>query len=387
MRIAFVVTRANPIGGVQIHIRDLAVRMRAQGHAPTIITGGDGPLIDVLREAGIPVILLKHLTVPIRPLSDLRALREIRAALLEVRPEIIAVHSSKAGILGRIVGRSLDIPTVLTAHGWNFTPGISFLPAAAYRQIERLAGPLASRIITVSEFDRQLAIDAGITSPDRIVAVYNGIPDVAASLRADPSRTPPRLIMVARFGAQKDHRTLLRALGGLRELAWELDLVGDGELMPEMEGLAASLGLKRRIRFLGQRLDVQELLAGAQVSVLATNWEGFPLSILEAMRAGLPVVATAVAGVAESVREGENGYLVPRGDADALRDRVGRLLRDPELRRRQGATGRAQYESRFTLDTFVDKTVAVYEDILAEQRGLEAAPVSSERARATSTAP
>jgi glycosyltransferase involved in cell wall biosynthesis len=303
LRIAYVVTRADPIGGVQIHVRDLAVALQAQGHSCTIITGGSGPFVDVLRETGIPVVVLRHLTVPIHPISDLRALREIRAALSEARPELIAVHSSKAGILGRLAGRSLGIPVVLTAHGWNFTPGIAALPAAAYRQIERSAGPLASKIITVSEFDRQLALDARITTADRIVTVYNGMPDVPAELRADPGGTPARLVMVARFGPQKDHGTLLRALAGLRDHSWELDLIGDGPLMGRMQSLAASLGIGGRVRFLGQRMDVERLLASAQVSLLVTNWEGFPLSILEAMRAGLPVVATSVAGIGESVRD------------------------------------------------------------------------------------
>ncbi len=364
MRIAFVVTRANPIGGAQIHIQDLAVTLQSRGHAPTVILGGGGPLVDVLRGAGVPAIVLPHLVVPIHPINDFRALRQIRAALEEVHPDIVTVHSSKAGILGRIAARGLNIPAILTAHGWSFTPGISAVPAAAYRQIERLAGPLASRIITVSEFDRKLAIDADIADANRIVTVYNGIPDVAPALRADAGATPPRLVMVARFGPQKDHRTLLHALSGLQDLPWSLDLVGEGPLTAEMQSLGASHGLGDRVRFLGQRLDVPEILARAQISVLATNWEGFPLSILEAMRASLPVVATAVAGVPESVSDGETGYLVPRGDVATLRDRIRRLLLDPELRRRQGKAGRLAYERRFTLDTFVDRTVAVYEAAL-----------------------
>lgn len=365
LRIAYVVTRADPIGGVQIHVRDLAVALQAQGHSCTIITGGSGPFVDVLRETGIPVVVLRHLTVPIHPISDLRALREIRAALSETRPELIAVHSSKAGILGRLAGRSLGIPVVLTAHGWNFTPGIAALPAAAYRQIERSAGPLASKIITVSEFDRQLALDARITTADRIVTVYNGMPDVPAELRADPGRTPVRLVMVARFGAQKDHGTLLRALGGLRDHSWELDLIGDGPLMGQMQSLAASLGIGGRVRFLGQRMDVERLLASAQVSLLVTNWEGFPLSILEAMRAGLPVVATSVAGIGESVRDGETGFLVPRRGVEQLQAHLRRLLTDAALRCRLGASGRAFYERHFTLARFVTNTLGVYRDVLS----------------------
>lgn len=367
MRIAYVVTRAEPIGGVQIHVRDLALSLREQGHAPTVLVGGEGSFVDTLREAGVRVSILPHLTVPISPIRDALALREIHAALRELRPELVALHSSKAGILGRVAARRLGIPALLTAHGWNFTPGIPAIAAATYRQIERAAGPLASRIITVSEFDRQLALEAGLAGEGRIVTVHNGIRDVPPQRRTRPDLTPVRLMMVARFEPQKDHATLLRALAPLREHSWELDLIGDGPLMGQTKSLATSLGIHERVRFLGQRMDVDQLLATAQVSVLTTNWEGFPLSILEAMRAGLPVVATAVAGIGEAVSEGETGYLVPRGDVELVRQRVERLLTDPVQRLRLGQGGRARYERHFTLDHFVARTLAVYQDVLSER--------------------
>lgn len=368
MKIAYIVTRADPIGGAQVHVRDLAVSLRAQGHCPTVLTSGRGPIIEQLRAQGIPTIVLRHLSVPINPVRDLLALREIYAVLTDLRPDLLALHSSKAGILGRLAGRSLGIPGILTAHGWSFTPGIPPLQAAAYRQIERLVGLFTSKIITVSDFDRRLALEASITTEDRIVAVHNGIPDVVPSLRADPGRTPARLVMVARFGAQKDHPTLLRAMAGLLNHSWELDLIGEGPLMGEMRSLASTLGLDGRVRFLGQRTDVETLLSQAQISLLVSNWEGLPLSILEAMRAGLPVVATSTAGVGESVHEDETGYLVPRGNVETLRDRINRLLSDPGLRLRFGARGRAYYEKDFTLNGFVEKTLAVYREVLAAKK-------------------
>jgi glycosyltransferase involved in cell wall biosynthesis len=193
------------------------------------------------------------------------------------------------------------------------------------------------------------------------------MPDVAPSLRADAGRTPAPLVMVARFGPQKDHPTLLRALAGLRDHAWELDLVGEGPLVADMERLASSLGIRERVQFLGQRLDVDRLLADAQISLLVTNWEGFPLSILEAMRAGLPVVASAVGGVGESVRDGETGYLVPAGQVEPLRDRIRQLLTDPALRLRLGERGRTVYEEHFALEQTVSKTLAVYRDVLQQE--------------------
>jgi len=370
MRIVYIVTRADPIGGVQIHLRDLTGALQAQGHAPTVVTGGTGPLVDQLRAQGTPTISLRHLILPINPLRDLLALREIRAVLKKLRPELVAVHSSKAGILGRVAAKSLGLPVLLTAHGWNFTPGIPAFQAALYRQIERLAGPLASKIITVSEFDRRLALDTGIASSDRIVAVHNGMPDVAPHLRADPGCSPPRLVMVARFGPQKDHPTLLRALAGLLEFPWTLDLVGDGPLMSQMQSLAAALGMRERVCFHGQRHDVDQILAKAQVSLLTTNWEGFPRSILEAMRAGLPVVASSVGGIGEAVQDEQTGYVVPRGGVDLLQERLRRLLTEPALRIRLGTNGRRRYEEHFTLDHCVRNTLRVYRNIL-EERSVE----------------
>lgn len=185
------------------------------------------------------------------------------------------------------------------------------------------------------------------------------------------------MVMVARFEPQKDQATLLRALGGLRDQAWELDLIGEGPLMPEMKALAASLGLAERVRFLGQRTDVHHLLAQAQISLLVTNWEGLPLSILEAMRAGLPVIASDVGGVAEMIEDGGTGYLVPRGGIELVSERIARLLRDPDLRSRLGASGRSRYESQFTLEHSVGRTLEVYRSVLGEGCARPAAPADA----------
>jgi glycosyltransferase involved in cell wall biosynthesis len=378
LRIAYVVTRADPIGGAQIHVRDIAAAMRDRGHDVVVMTAGSGPFLAELERAGLPTVVLRHLTVPIRPLRDLRALREMRAALTAFRPDLIAAHSAKAGVIGRMAGRLMGVPVIVTTHGWSFTTGVPPLKAAVYRGIERITGMFpADKTINVSEFDRQLAVRAGILRDDQVVTVHNGMPDVAPELRADPGRQPPRMVMVARYGAQKDHPTLLRALAELRDLPWEVDLVGDGPLIEQTRALAASLGLAGRVHFLGQRMDVDRLLARAQVSLLITNWEGFPLSILESMRARLPVVASAVGGVPESVRDGETGYLVPPGEAAPLRDRLRELLTQPALRVRLGEAGREYYASHFTLEHTVSNTLAVYRDVL--RRDLEPSAASGSR--------
>jgi glycosyltransferase involved in cell wall biosynthesis len=370
VKIAYIVTRADPIGGAQIHVRDLAAAMQERGHSVIVLTAGAGPFADDLRARGIPVLLLRHLGVPIRPIQDLRALHELRAALVDFGPDLVAAHSAKAGVIGRMAARLLRVPVVVTTHGWSFTTGVPPFRAAVYRAIERITSPFgANKTITVSEYDRQLALNARLLPEDRLVTVHNGMPDIAPSLRANPARSPVRLVMVARFGPQKDHPTLLRALAGLTDQPWDLDLVGEGPLLSQVEALATSLGIRERVRFLGQRMDVDRILADAQINLLVTNWEGFPLSILEAMRAELPVVASAVGGVSESVRDGETGYLVPPGQVEPLRDRIGKLLAQPDLRVRLGARGRTVFEEHFTLDHTVRKTLAVYANVLQHRLG------------------
>jgi glycosyltransferase involved in cell wall biosynthesis len=299
-----------------------------------------------------------------RPLQDIRALTEIIRALRALRPDLLTAHGSKVGVLGRLAARYLRTPLVFTVHGWACSPGTPGVQAAVARWLERSIGTLATKLITVSEFDRRFGIASRLVPEHRVVTVHNGMPDIPPVLRASPQVSPPRLVMVARFEPQKDHATLLQALSGLRDQAWELDLVGDGPLRGDMESLAGKHGLSGRVHFLGQRSDVDRLLARAQISILTTNWEGFPLSILEAMRAGLPVVASDVGGVSEAVQDGETGYVVPRADAQRLRNRLEELLRSGHLRRRLGAAGRARYEQHFTLDHMVAETLEVYQSVL-----------------------
>jgi glycosyltransferase involved in cell wall biosynthesis len=382
MKIAFLVTRADPIGGAQIHVRDLAVALRQKGHSPTVLLSGSGPFVEDLRSQDIPVVVLRHLANPIRPAQDLRALRELLRELRRLQPELLTAHGAKVGILGRLASRRLGIPLIVTVHGWACAPGTPPLQALVSRNLERLIGPLAKKVITVSEFDRNFGLKSRLVSEQRVVTVHNGMPDIEPSLQADPGRSPPRLIMVARFEPQKDHGTLLRALGGLRDQSWELDLVGDGPGREDMQALADSLGIRSRVHFLGQRRDVDRLLAGSQISVLASNWEGFPLSILEAMRAGLPVVASTVGGVAEAVLDQETGYVVPRGDVEVFRDRIKALLASPPLRLRLGANARRRYEQLFTLDRLVSRTLDVYRDVLAGNKSR--APVDRARPKVPS---
>ena len=376
MHVAYVYARSDTIGaGTYVHIRDMALAMRERGHEATVIVGQEGPITEELKLLGVSVRSLRHLVRPIRPLTDVKAVWEMRRALKALRPDLLSLHSSKAGIVGRVTARTLGLPVLYTSHGWSFADGVPRAQQHAYASLERLVAPLARQIIGVCEQECQLALRFGVAPPHRLLTIHNGMPEVDPSLRARPNMQPPRIVMVARFAEQKDHPTLLRALAGLQHLDWTLDLLGDGPLQFQVEGLAEALGLSSRVRPLGVRTDVAEQLAGAQVFALITNWEGFPRSILEAMRAGLPVLASDVGGVREAVLDGETGYVVPRGDVDALQERLRRLLENPDRRAAMGKAGRSRYEDAFTFECMFEKTFSLYKAILRPEAtaGQEAA--------------
>jgi len=364
MKIAYVITRSDAIGGAQVHVRDLSLALINMGHRATVLVGGDGPFTEELAARGIPYRSLVHLARPIRPLTELKGSLEIRRALAELRPDLVSTHSSKAGWLGRLAARGLGIPVIFTAHGWAFAEGVPEGQRRFYALAERLAAPLADRIITVSECDCALALRYGVASPQKLVVIHNGMPDLGPACFARSESDPPRMVTVGRFEPQKDHPTLLRALVGLRNVSWELELVGDGPLLEPTKDFAARLGLAQRVRFLGARKNVAERLSKAQVFVLASHWEGFPRTILEAMRARLPVVASDVGGAREAVLEGETGFLVPRGAVEIMRERLQRLICDPDLAFRLGQAGRKRFEENFTLEKMVEKTLKVYRQTL-----------------------
>jgi glycosyltransferase involved in cell wall biosynthesis len=217
----------------------------------------------------------------------------------------------------------------------------------------------SSAIVNVSEANRTLALRHGISTPERQVTIWNGIPDSPHRAKPGESGTPS-IIMVGRFAEQKDQRLLLRAFADLNCPA-KLQFAGDGPSRASVVSEVSQLGLMDRVEFLGQRFDVAGLLERAHIFALATKWEGFPLSILEAMRAGLPVIASNVGGVPEAVTDGKTGFIVEPSNVNMLHDRLQELVASPALRQKMGQEGRKRYESLFTLEPMLQKTLTVYQ--------------------------
>ncbi len=361
LRVAYVVTRSDQVGGANVHVRDLARWLRARGHEAKVWVGGSGPFLDLLQEADVPFDVVPSLQREVRPAADAAAALRLLRGLRRWRPDVLSLHTAKAGALGRWIAPAVGAATLYTAHGWSFAPGVPEHEARRHLRFERWLARMPGLIVDVCEHDRALAVDAGVGRDDRHVVVHNGMPDRPDVATACPERQPPRLVMVARFEPQKDHATLFRALASFDPTSsWSLTLIGDGHGRDSAARLADDLGIGSRIAWAGALPDVAPTLATAQAFVLASHWEGFPRSILEAMRGGLPVVAADVGGTREAVVEGETGLVVPPADVPALASALARLLSDPELRVRLGGAGRRRFEERFTFERMASQTLALY---------------------------
>ena len=367
MKIAYIITRMDEYGGAQVHIRDMSTYLQGQGHEITVLSGWPGKVSDFIEHVGVRYREIPDLIRSIKLKQDWRAFKQIRNALQQEKPDIVSCHSSKAGLLGRLAARSLGIPVVFTAHGWAFTDNVPPLQRFVYRVVETLAAFFTSRIITVSEYDRQLALKKNVCNTKKIKTIHNGMLLLPAPHRSvTEDNKPLQIIMVARFGPQKDHATLLKALSVADSTNWHLTFVGGGD-NSETGNLADKLGLSDKITFMGEREDIPEILENADLYALITNWEGFPRSILEAMRAQLPVVATDVAGVSEAVIEGETGWLVPHRDEDALAAIIATAIEKRQQVYDMGLAGRTRFENNFTFKHMMDKNLALYQEVVLEE--------------------
>ena len=345
-----------------MHVLDLLQGLKSDFDM-VLAAGEEGYCTAQARALGIECHVLPGLVQKIDPLSDLKALGSTWTAIRKVQPDLVHCHTTKAGLIGRLAARLAGVPAIYTVHTWCFTEGTSRVWKAVGLPTEALAARMSRCIIAVSDANRRTAISRRVAPRSKIVTVHNGVPD--SPYRAKPAEgTIPRIAMVARFVPQKNQALLIEAAARLTRPV-VLTFVGDGPIRQQAEALAATCPSHVKVEFLGQRFDVAEILARCNVFVLSTNWEGFPISILEAMRAGLPVIATDVDGVREAVFE-DNGLLVGVKNRCELTSAMEQLISDPQLRQRMGAQSRAIYEERFSLPAMLHKTASIYAAALGQ---------------------
>ena len=363
MKILYVITLPQ-LGGAQVHLLTLVTELLKRGHETSVVVGSAGWLTEQLEKRGIRYFVLPTLRREISPCCDFAALWHLRRIIKEYQPNLVHCHSSKAGLLGRIAAWSLGVPAVFTVHGWAFTEGIAPMKRRIYECIEWIGGFFSERIICVSEYDCKLGMSTLRRHREKMVTIYNGVSE-EAPVYMDVLRESLHLVMVARFSQPKAQGDVLQALFRLNEcgIKVHIDFVGDGTEIDAVRQLAQRLSLSDQVRFLGSQTHVEELLPKYDGFLLISRWEGFPISILEAMRAELPVIASDVGGVSEEVVHGTTGLLVQRDSVDDLAEKLRYAAEHREVFRAMGRAGRKHFVEKFTTAKMMERIMSVYEEL------------------------
>jgi glycosyltransferase involved in cell wall biosynthesis len=313
----------------------------------------------------------------IQPASDLQALFETVGLIKQQRYDIVHTHSSKAGFIGRVAAWLAHTPVIIhTIHGFPFHRYMSPFRRWLYILLERFASGLSNQLISVSELLKGEAIRLKIAPADKITIIYSGIEFsqfegsvnvVAKRLELGLNPHLPVVGTVGRLSKQKAPQDFVKAAFEVLQRVPEVQfvMVGDGPLRQKVEKL---IGGDSRIKILGYRQDVPQILQTFDIFVLSSWWEGLGRALTEAMIVGLPVVATRVNGVPELVIDGETGLLAPPQCPHLLAEKIVCLLQNPDAAKQFGQNARQKVASRFNADLMIERISNLYQQLLEAKK-------------------
>ncbi len=352
-------------GGAFGHVARLSSELVRRGHKVAIC----GPHESEMNlDPRVEVIYLE-MVQPVAPIRDAKALGGLIGVIRSWRPDVIHVHGSKAGTLGRLARLAkLSTPVAFTPHQYAFANYFRHRwVRSLYRIIERAMAPLTSMVICVCEAERALAAKVGTGA--RALVVHNGI-DFTPAQAPDPRLTPlrergPVICAVAELHPRKGLLTLFDAMTQVLAAhpGATLAIAGEGKQREALLRRVAALGIAPSVRLLGLVDDVPAVLAGADVFVNAAWAEAFPYSVLEAMAAERPIVATDVGGTREAIEDDVTGRLVPAFDADRLAEAILDLVDNRDRAERMAAAARERMLERYTFSRMVAGTLDAYAEL------------------------
>jgi lipopolysaccharide/colanic/teichoic acid biosynthesis glycosyltransferase/glycosyltransferase involved in cell wall biosynthesis len=323
--------------------------------------GGQGPSPLGLRldRMGVTTTHLPSLRNSLNPLQLWSAVKALLRVIRAQHPHVIHAHSAVAGVIARIAGKISQTPVVYTVHGFGFKAEAPRLIRYNAWLAEALLAAWTTRMVCVSDFERQLAHQLPM-DPERVSVVHNALADVP--WRSQPDAEPARVVMVARMAEPKRPDLLLQALHRLKGQGLQpaVQMLGAGPALARQQQLAQDLQLTQ-VEWAGDVTQVAERLAQQQIFVLLSDHEGLPISVLEAMRAGLAIVVSRLPGTEELITDGEHGLLVPN-DAEAVAQALQRLLGDAALRLRLGQAARQRYLQAFQPEAMAEHIMGIYEE-------------------------
>ena len=385
IKILRVIARLN-MGGPALHVAYLTEGLTKRGYDTTLVAGslarGEDSMAFVADARGVEVVRIDELGREISPLRDLMATIRLARLIRKERPQILHTHTAKAGTVGRVAARlagSRKPPIVVhTFHGHVLRGYFGPVRTLLFRLLERWLAAGTTALIAVSPQVRDDLVSLGVAPRERFVVIRLGIELDERVAPEENGRGESRRYLgipgdrfavgwIGRMTAVKRTDDVLIAFKSLRDSGVDavLCMVGDGPDRLPLEQRAHELGVARDTVFLGYQEDVAPFYAAFDVLVLPSGNEGTPVTVIEALAAERPVVATRVGGVPDVVRDGEDGFLVEAGATEDLADRLGRLARDPALRARMGKKGRERVLPRYAVKRLVDDVDELYRSLLS----------------------
>ncbi|MFM2381714.1 MAG: hypothetical protein RLZZ76_481 [Candidatus Parcubacteria bacterium] len=375
-KVLFLITKST-LGGAQRYVEDLATGLDNTLYDVSVAVGGKGPLIDILTSAGVKVYPLKNLTRDIGIASEVRSFFELISLIRKVEPDVLHINSSKAGILGSLVGRICRVPKIIfTAHGWAFNEDRGEWQKKLLKSIHFLTIILSHRTVVVSNGTRSqmdwpfVQKKMSTVHLGRNVDKMKSKEDARGSIEMHVQNADARLIdyhndfWLGTIAELHPIKRLNRAIDSVSVLVKEFPtlrfvIIHDGQLRTRLEEQVHNLGLEKHVFFTGTVENAARLLPAFDAFVLPSKSEAFAYVLLEAGQAKLPVVATSVGGIPDIIEDGVNGLLVPPDNTPALTATLRSLITDETLRERL-AQAHFERSQTFTLEKMMRETEEVY---------------------------
>lgn len=374
-KILYIITQSE-FGGAQRYCFDLANNLKNEFEV-CLAAGGQDELAERLENADIKYFQIPHLKRAVSPINDLLAIIEIIKLIKKEKPDIIHLNSSKISILGSLATKicymlNVKCYVVYTAHGWVFNEPMPSWQKIFYKYAEKFTSIIKNKIICVSEFDLQTAIKEKITSKEKLITIHNGFKPLDL-LPAQEARNILNKFFI------DNSRVLIGAIGNLyktkgyeylieagnilinkMKLPVNIVIIGKGEEKRNLLNLIEKYKLEKNIVLAGGIRNASKLLSGFDVYALSSVKEGFPYSVLEAMAAKLPIVATQVGGVGEMIIDKNNGLTVPPANPQKLAETIEKIIANNKFAECLAIQAQRDALEKFNIEKMIEKTKKVY---------------------------
>ncbi|WP_260260055.1 glycosyltransferase family 4 protein [Vibrio intestinalis] len=360
MKIIQLITRSDTVGGAQKYILETSDRFQQDGHDVTIVAGGCGVFTKEVERRNIKYISLGTIVRDVSFFNDLKSVFSFRNLVKSSEPDIVIIHSAKAGLIGRLALIGVNTKVIFIAHGWSHIRSSGPIGKKVYSFIESAMSLFCDKVICISKQDFYFANQKLMIPKKKISIIYSGVRDPLVCDKL-PYNIDYNLLTVTRFQHPKDFGTLLAAMNEVDKVCcnWNITVLGDGDQFEYYKHRTVELGLSQKIRFLGFKEELGGFYKECDLVLLISKSEGLPLSLIESMSYRKPIVASDVGGVRELIEDGVTGYLVPPSDSKALSQVIFNVF--SKTKRELAVMGDKSYEKYRTEFNFEQMINKLYE--------------------------